>query len=187
VTAKLLHIVAGRAEPFHHANTFAREQTTGPVRLRIGPRGGQRYLFEHLGDCLGPPYKLLYVLHTSRTEAPLGRYESPWLQHEELIAFLDRFARFIAEDSRHDLWLLGGGGTGTIVWDRHDLVYAYGPLDTYVRSLEAAGFREGWPSWPVPHAHLYHAEWDDFEREMLRAYEWTRTPLKPEDEQVREA
>jgi hypothetical protein len=75
---KMQHFVEGRLEPFHHANTFAREKTTGPERVRIGPRGGQRYLFGTLASLLGPPYKLLYLLHTSRTRAALGRYESPW-------------------------------------------------------------------------------------------------------------
>lgn len=184
---KMQHFVEGRLEPFHHGNTFAREQTTGPERVRIGPRGGQRYLFGTLASVLGPPYKLLYLLHTSRTDAELGRYESPWLEDAELTSFLDRFGQFIAEDARHDLWVLGGGGSGTIVWDRHDLVYAYGPIPTYVMMLESAGFREGWPTWPVPHAHCYNPEWDEAEREILRAFDWNRTPLRPEDEQIRDS
>src|SRR5690242_3134710 len=102
MTDKMQHFVGGGLEPFNHRNTFAREQTTGPERVRIGPRGGQRYLFSTLAWVLGPPYKLLYVLHTSRTKAPLGRYESPWLDDEALTAFLDRFAQFIIEDARHD-------------------------------------------------------------------------------------
>lgn len=184
---KVQHFVEGRLEPFHHANTFAREQTTGPERVRIGPRGGQRHLFGTLASLLGPPYKLLYLLHTSRTRAELGRYESPWLEDAELTSFLDRFGQFIAEDARHDLWVLGGGGSGTIVWERHDLVYAYGPIPTYVMMLESAGFREGWPTWPVPHAHCYNPEWDEAEREILRAFDWDRTPLRPEDEQIRDS
>jgi hypothetical protein len=187
MTDKVQHFVEGQLKTFHHANTFAREQTTGPERVRIGPRGGQRYLFGTLASVLGPPYKLLYVLHTSRTKAPLGRYESPWLEDEELTAFLDRFGQFITEDARHDLWVLGGGGSGTIVWDRHDLMYAYGPIAPYVTLLEAAGFREGWPSWPVPHAHRYNAEWDQAERDILGAFEWDRTPLRTEDEQYRDS
>ena len=58
MTDKLLHIVDGKLETFHHANTFAREKTSGPERVRIGPRGGQRYLFEHLAKILGPSYKV---------------------------------------------------------------------------------------------------------------------------------
>ena len=186
MTDKLLHIVDGKLETFHHANTFAREKTTGgPERVRIGPRGGQRYLFEHLANILGPSYKLLYLLHTTHTNASLGRYQSPWLDEAQLKTFLDRFAQFITEDARHDLWMLGGSGEGQLVWDRHDIVYAYGPIDKYVTHLEAAGFREGWPTAPDVHAHCYNEEWDDTERAILKYFDWERTDLRPEDEQVR--
>jgi hypothetical protein len=183
-TPKIEHFVGGEVEPFRHANTFAREKTTGPERLRIGPRGGHAYLVEMLAQCAEPPYKLLYVLHTTRTGATLGRYESPWLELPELQDFFKRFGDFLAQDSRHDLWLLGAGTKGTIVWDRHDLVYAYGPLERYITLLEAGGFREGWPSWPVPHVHHYHEEWDDAERLMLKYFEWIRTDLRREDRQI---
>ena len=184
MTAKLQHFVAGGWEPFHHANTFAREQTTGPERLRIGARGGHRLLFEKLAAEAGPPHKLLYVLHTTRTDAALGRYESPWLEGRDLKVFLDRFAEFIIRDSRHDLWVLCAATKGTIVWDRHDLMYAYGPLERFIILLEQGGFREGWPTPPVPHMHCYNEEWDDAEREMLAYFDWRRTDLRAEDLQV---
>jgi len=183
--AKLEHLVGSELEPFHFANTFVREKTTGPERLRIGPRGGHRSLMEMLAACAEPPHKLLYLLHTTRTDASLGRYESPWLEPAELKAFLSRFGDFLAQDSRHDLWVLGAGTKGTIVWDRHDMMFAYGPLDRYIHVLESGGFREGWPTLPDPHVHHYHSEWDDAEREMLAYFQWRRTDLRPEDEQIR--
>jgi hypothetical protein len=129
---------------------------------------------------------VLYVLHTSRTGARLARYESPVLEPDELRTFLARYGDFIAQDSRHDLWVAARGGAGTIVWDRHDLVYAYGPLDAYVSILEQGGLREGWPNTNLSHAHYYHAEWDDTERSILREFEWIVSPLHPEDLQTRE-
>lgn len=189
MTDKLQHFVDDSWQAFHHANTFVREWTARQrvERLRIGPRGGQRFLFQYLAGRVGPPHKLLYVLHTSRTHALLGRYESPWIESDDLATFLDRFGDFIAQDSRHDLWALCGAGDGTIVWDRHDLMYAYGPLDRYIMLLEDGGFREGWPSVPAPHAHLYHPEWDDAERAVLTDYDWHRTDLREEDLQAGDA
>jgi hypothetical protein len=183
---KLGQIVAGRVEPYQHANTFIREKTHGIERVLIGPRGGHRFLVEMLAATIGPPYKVLYVLHTSRTGARLARYESPVLEPDELRTFLARYGDFIAQDSRHDLWVAARGGAGTIVWDRHDLVYAYGPLDAYVSILEQGGLREGWPNTNLSHAHYYHAEWDDTERSILREFEWIVSPLHPEDLQTRE-
>ena len=48
------------------------------------------------------PFQLLYVLHTTRTGAELGRYESPELNSEAVRAFLDSFGRFLSEDARQD-------------------------------------------------------------------------------------
>jgi hypothetical protein len=53
--------------------------------------------------------------------------------------------------------------------------------------LEDGGFREGWPSVPAPHAHLYHPEWDDAERAVLTDYDWHRTDLREEDLQAGDA
>jgi len=73
------------------------------------------------------PFQLLYVLHTTRTGAELGRYESPELSAEAVQAFLGRFGRFLFEDARHDCWVRSHGDGATIVSDRHNLIYAYGP------------------------------------------------------------
>jgi hypothetical protein len=35
-----------------------------------------------------------------------------------------------------------------------------------------------------PHAHHYHAEFDDAERRLIGYYDWLRAPLQASDEQV---
>ena len=183
MTVKIEHFVAGQPLPFRHANTFAREQTSGSERVRIGPRDGHRALVCALAAELTPPYRVLYVLHTSRTDARLGRYESPILDAPALLGFFARFGAFLAGDARHDVWVLGDGEGEFVIWDRHDLVYAYGPIGRYVEVLEEGGLREGWPSWPVPHVHHYRAEWDAAERQMLAAFDWDYSQLRPSDVQ----
>lgn len=173
----------GELRPFRHANTFARAQTSGPQRLHIGPRGGHRSLMLALAWRMHPRYKVLYVLHTSRTDAALGRYESPDLGPAELEAFFRRFGDFFAQDARHDVWIGGSAPGELLVWDRHDIVYAYGPLDRFTEVLEEGGFREGWPGPPVPHLHLYNAEWDGAEREVLGAFPWRWSELRDGDVQ----
>jgi len=76
---------------------------------------------------------------------------------------------------------------GTLVLDRYNMVYAYGPLDRFERILRGGGIQlvAEWaaPAVPYPHALHYHGEWDATEEEVLRAFEWRRTPLHTEDVQ----
>ena len=137
---------------------------------------------------LAPPYRLLYVLHTSRIGSPLGRYESPSLSRSEVEALAARFGRYFAEDARHDVWLFSEAEDGMLVLDRYNLVYAYGPLDRFTRALEDGGVQPvaQWaaPEAPYPHALHYHEEWDASERDLLQSLDWFRGPLKPEDVQL---
>lgn len=71
----------------------------------------------------------------------------------------------------------------TLVWDRHDLLYAYGDLEAYLACLQKMGFVEGDVVIPSPHEHHYQMEFDAQAAEVLRSFEWTRTPLRLEDEQ----
>lgn len=169
---------------FRYSNTFQIERTTGPDRLRIGAEDGHISWLFRLAVPLSPPFFLLYVLHTSRCGNELGRYQSPEIQFSEVDAFMTEFCEFLTDDGRHDLWLRSMGSEATLVWDRHDLIYAYGPLEEF-RTVLNEGLQEaevGSP--PIPHVHLYHAAYDDSERKILTYFQWSRSPLLEDDEQV---
>jgi hypothetical protein len=83
------------------------------------------------------------VLHTTRTGAAVGRYESPELGFADVDAFLRAFGRFVAEDGRHDLWIVSHDEPATIVLDRHNIIYAYGPLELFERKLLELGAVRG--------------------------------------------
>ena len=161
---------------------FARECTTGPERLCIGVDEAQDRCVLLLATTLAGPYKLLYLLHTTRTDAPLGRYEGPEMNHQEVEEFFHQFGRFLIEDARHDLWLHSRSENATIVLDRHNLIYAYGPLDSFEHVLVNAGLRRGaLPQVPEPHVHHYNAACDDSERAILLALPWRVTSLRESD------
>src|SRR6185295_10564315 len=69
---------------FRYANTFQVEQTTGPRRVAVGPEDAQLSVMYQLLAPLSPPFLLLYVLHTSRCDSQLSRYQSPPLDWYEL-------------------------------------------------------------------------------------------------------
>lgn len=136
-----------------------------------------------MAECLEPPYYLLYVLHTPRGEAPPGRYQSPPLSSTEFRKFLDGFGAFLQADGRFDLWVHSQTDNATLVWDRHDLLHGYGPIERYAERLGRLGFVAGMPVIPIPHEHHYRKECDALATKLIAAYDWTCTPLRPEDEQ----
>jgi hypothetical protein len=181
---KIQALVADVEQPFEYGNVFTREVVRGVERLRIALDTGHREFIWTVASRLTGPFQLLYVLHTSRTDADLGRYESPELNAEAVHSFLDRFGGFLSEDGRHDLWVRSHDDDATIVWDRHNLIFAYGPLDIFESALLKQGGRPGAPpSIPDPHVHHYHAERDADEHAVLHALNWHVKPLRESDVQ----
>lgn len=163
---------------------FTIETTTAQtLRLVAGIPGGDSSALLKLVECLTPPFLVLYVLHTPRGEGNPGRYQSPELELGALQAFVSRFSPFFAADARFDLWIHSPSAKGTIVWDRHNLIYGYGPTECFSRTLSSLGFSEGKPNISFPHMHHYRSEFDDASAAILSAFSWQYSPLHPEDEQ----
>lgn len=177
---KLAHLVDGEWREYSQAPLF----TAGPDRVIAAVPSGELAVVEAVAKLLTPPLLLLYVLHTPRSEGEPGRYQSEPMSSAELQEFLTSFRRFLAADGRFDLWFHSPADAATVVWDRHNLIHAYGLTDVLVTCLRAMGFREGKVTVPVPHTHYYHAELDDLASALLRSRDWDRTPLQPADEQV---
>jgi hypothetical protein len=168
--------------PARYRDLYSLEPTTGPARLAIAPSGNHSELLLALSDVLRPPFALLYVLHTPRA-ATAGRYQSPALDALNLKAFVAAYGPFLAADARHDLWIRSRPDSATLVWERHDLVYAYGPIERFEDVLAGRAFHRDEVIVPTPHRHHYHADWDWAERSLLRSFDWIASPLHPEDEQ----
>jgi hypothetical protein len=135
-----------------------------------------------LAQCLEEPLCLLYILHTPRGAGEAGRYQSPALSAAEVREFFAEFAPLLTGDGRFDLWISSPGQKATLAWDRHNLLYAYGPLDAFAQRLDAMGFSVGVPTLP-PHSHHYRVELDDLASRLLAHFTWTHSPLRPGDEQ----
>jgi hypothetical protein len=183
VTTKIEAINGDMTQAFEYGSVFTREEVGGRTRLRVGIDAAQDATVAALARGLRGSFQLLYVLHTTRTGAELARYESPDLTADAVQRFLHQFGRFLCEDSRHDLWLRSHDDDATIVLDRHNLIYAYGPLELFERELRSSGAREGEPAVLGAHVHHYYPAWDDTERQVLRCFEWRITPLRPSDVQ----
>jgi hypothetical protein len=172
--------------PFEYGNTFEKETVAGRDRLRIGLDQAQDACVRELMSGLAGPFQLLYVLHTTRTGSELGRYESPSLSAAQVYEFLHRFGPYLTQDARHDFWLRSHDDDATIVLDRHNIIYVYGPLARFEATLLRIGATtRGLPRIPDRHVHHYHQKWDESERDVLAALPWIRKPLRESDVQYR--
>jgi hypothetical protein len=122
------------------------------------------------------------VLVVPRSGGGAGRYQSPNpVTRDELRAFVERFGPFLEGDGRHHFWVASSDGEGTLVYDRHNVIYAYGDLTAYARALERLDCREGTVQIPVPHTHHYRAEHDIDQDALLRYWAWRHSPLQDQD------
>jgi hypothetical protein len=181
---KLSHLQGSEWVAHSHRPNYALPEKSAQLQcLTAAVPSGDSVVFERLVASLQAPYLLLYVLHTPRGEGEPGRYQSPELSRSELHAFIAQFGAYLSADARFDLWAYSPEEQATVVWDRHNQLFAYGPLGRFVSELRALGFEEGKVEVPVPHQHHYRAECDVLAKELLCAQPWSHSPLHPEDEQ----
>lgn len=169
---------------YSHPPEYRMEITSsGSDRIVAGVPAGDSVVIKRLTAELPAPFFLLYILHTPRGEGEPGRYQSQEIDHAGLDKFLSSYGAFLSGDARHDLWIYSPDIEATIVWDRHNLLYAYGPVDEFIQALRAMGFREGNPNVSFDHIHYYREEFDSDAKSLLSALPWAYSPLRPEDEQ----
>jgi hypothetical protein len=164
------------------------EQPCGPsTRLVIGSSRDQVDLLTELSTQLnGHPWFALYVLLVPRLgKREPGRYQSPPFDtHAELSTFLSSFRSFIEGDGRHHLWVGSAANDGLLVYDQHNVIFAYGPLDPFKAILDSQGFRQRDFWFPSPHVHNYLPANDAEEDRLMSELEWHYSPLREGDEWV---
>jgi hypothetical protein len=173
-------------QEWRYGNVWATEQTTGGGdRMVIAPAEDQTDTLVALLKEMTGPFWLLYVFVVPRRSADPGRYQSPHPQTEvEVGTFLREFSGFIEKDGRHNVWIASESGSEMLIYDRHNVIYAYGPLNSWRLALTANGFNEV-PNvrFPSPHSHHYHQSLDLEEVRLMDYLDWHRTPLKSSDEE----
>ena len=169
--------------PYRHGNVFSREQTSGPARLVVAPEADAVGTLLDLARSWNGDYWLLYVLLVSRRGNPAGRYQSPSsLDYDELCAFLREYGSFLASDGRHHFWIGSTDKEGLLIYDQHDVIYAYGNLDAYETRLAQRGLKMGDVAFPYPHTHCYNSENDEDEAKLIAHWDWLHFPLQAGDE-----
>jgi hypothetical protein len=180
---KLGTVRAGEDVAWSYRASYARQVVGGVERLVIAPGAQPGKLLRELLALLPEPLWVLYVLVTPRTEAAAGRYQSATPHaRAEVLALLDRFENYLACDGRHNLWL-AAPPAGQLVFDRHEVIYGYGPIAEIVSRLKEKNFAEvDTIRVPVPHSHHFHEEMDADEKEILAHWEWVQSELQETDD-----
>ncbi len=101
------------------------------------------------------------------------------LDFEELQRFVMPYQSFLEGDARHHLWIHSPNSGATLVYDKHNLIYAYGPIEEFISKLKEMGLQEGEFELPFPHYHNYFSEYDSFEKQIIGNHKWKRTPIVP--------
>ncbi len=176
---------AGQDTAWNCAPSYARQAVGGVERLVIAGGTDAVALLRELLELLPAELWVLYVLVVPRgagEDAAAGRYQSAHKRtRQEVLALLDRYAEFLNGDGRHNLWL-AAPPSGQIVYDRHNVIYAYGPLPSMIELLKRKGFAEvDNLHVPIPHTHHYHERFDADEEAMLAHWEWQKSELQETD------
>ena len=182
--AKFCHLVGDEHVPYDYGNIYFEQPCGDGFRLVIGPSANHIEVLTELAAVFQQPWFILYVLLVPRqgNHEP-GRYQSgPFETHSDFADFLQKFRDFFEDDGRHHIWVGTTTGNGLLVYDQHNVIFGYGPLDRFKRILAARGFRESDFWFPSPHSHAFQPKYDVDEERLMSAIEWKYFPLQPGDE-----
>jgi hypothetical protein len=178
--------VPGQGGFVPHAASHAfrtEDDALGPARLVAAPDRDQVGLLIELSRTLPEPFLVVYVLLSTRTLRPTGRYQTTRpVTRAQLEAFLAEYRDFLEQDGRQNLWIGAAAEPSTLVLDQHQQLQLYGRLDAYAAVLRRAGMDEGPVELPAVHRHEHHEAFDATEHRLMGHFMWTWNPLEPDDE-----
>lgn len=175
----------GNVVPYDYGNRYFRQPCGKTERLVIGASHSNIKLLDKLASLFPTPrYQVIYVLlFSSFDDQANGRYLSPIIEgHEDLQMFIWTFQNFFEGDGRHHLWIAAADSGDFLVYDHHDVIFAYGDLAAVERTLAEAGFTNAEFWFPAPHHHSFPPANADTEEAVRNYFDWKRSELLATDE-----
>jgi len=159
--------------PGRQARTLQYRRLRGPHGKAVScvaPEHPIDLMLEFLKHIDGPVVALYLLLEQRDGGPPAGRYQSPApISRRKLRGFCERFGEFLEQDGRHAFWIMDLCSSQKLIFDRHDLVFAYGNLDAFERVLVGRGYIPGRIR-GLPRAHRQVDP--RFDEEAHRLHEW---------------
>ena len=166
---------------FRYDDVFEPQLDRDPQRLLIAPEHRHVDLIQRLIREIPPPYSVLYILVAPHSGAREGRYMLTEQTEDHLNELLIANREYLEGDARHHLWLGSETDGSLLVYDQHNVIYAYGQLDQYSAILKAQGLHAGRVQFPYPHTHHFRSSLNHYEADLLAAHDWQWNPLEEED------
>ncbi len=159
---KFREMLKGNFAPFSYPNIYQQERAEIVERLVMTPSSDHVDLMIALSRLMAPPFGILYVLVVPRMNGNKpGRYQNPNpASREEMEAFLNHFRLYFELDGRHHIWIASRTDSSQLIYDRHNVIYGYGPLGEFEEVLGKGGMSAGIVRIPSPHSHNYNEEFD---------------------------
>jgi len=187
---KIGRVVGDQVEGYRYPNVWAAERVDGQSRLVIAPSTGHVGVMLALMRALPEPFAFLYVALVPRGDHPMGRYESAPVDRRAAEGFLVTYAQLFEDDGGHHLWVASlaperdADPIGQLIYDQHDLIYAYGPLHDYEDILSHLDLtRIDGVAVPEPHVHRRNPELAADYDALFDHWDWLQTPLLAEDDE----
>ncbi len=183
--AKLASLdTVGNAIDHDYGNIYFRQPCGESERLVIGPTDSQIKLLDELAATYpSQRFFVLYILLLSHAGRLPGRYQSPLIaNHEDLQLFIWTFQNFFEGDGRHHVWIASPDSDALLVYDQHDVIFAYGNLDAFEAVLNNNGFKQQEFWFPSPHSHSYDPSNVNTEDELMAYFDWQYFELQAGDE-----
>lgn len=180
------HQPGGGIVEHRHPHVFHAEPGPSGTRFVIAPEDHVVELLISLVEALPGPYELFYELIDPFDEFLPGVYHWPGaLSREEIGARLKGHQAFLEGDARHNV-RIEATGSGSLIYDQHNFLYAIGDIERIGPVLANAGLKPGVATLPSPHSHHVRSEFGDAARIWLRLAEWVYFPFTEEETAVTE-
>jgi len=167
---------------YDYGNVYETDILESTQRLIIGTSSNQVDQILKLAETIEPPFYILYVLIINRLGHQEGRYLSPPIQtRQELEYFLTEYRAYFETDGRHSIWVGALDNSAKLIYDQHNVIFAYGMIENYLAVLKTFGFRSKKFTLPKPHSHSYHSDNDKYEDKILEHWDWEYNPLEESD------
>lgn len=175
---------SGRPIPHDYGDVYFRQPCGDSERLVIGPTDKHIQLLDSLAKRFATEnYYILYVLLVSHSGRVPGRYQSPIISnHDDLQLFIWTFQTFLEQDGRHHIWVASPDCSDLLIYDQHDVIFAYGNLDSFESVLKQNAFTESEFWFPLNHAHGYDPANANIEDELIGYFDWQYFDLQPGDD-----
>lgn len=176
-------LIGDNAIEFQYDNLFeVQKHPNGATQLAIGAKEKQVQLMLDIARTWPGPFGVLYVLVVPHSDWEPGRYQiSAPCDFTDLEKFAKTFEDYFEGDGRHHVWFADTLTGAQLVYDRHNIVYAYGNLAPIVSFLKDRGLEKGQALIPSPHIHQYNEEFDESESAIMGYWDWLYFPLEEED------